>query len=236
MSVKTAAPDIASMIEALRAAGSARNVEGMARYGIRPEKVFGVPFSVMRGMIRERGLKRDHALAAALWESGWHETRMLAVLLDEPKIVDGAQMEAWAAQFDSWALCDGACIHLFRRAPLAWEKTVEWCGREQEYVKRAGFALAATLAVNAKNEPDSRFLPLLEAVEREAHDPRNFVKKAVNWALRSIGKRSLELNSLAIAAGHRIAVQGDPSARRVANEALRELTGRAVQERLGSRR
>ena len=236
MSVKTAVPDIVPLIEALKAAGSSRNVEGMARYGIRPAKVFGVPLSIMRSMIREEGLKRDHALAAALWESGWHETRMLAVLLAEPKRVDGAQMEAWAAQFDSWAICDGACIHLFRRAPLAWEKTLEWCGREREYVKRAGFALAATLAVNAKNEPDSRFLPLLEAVEREADDPRNFVKKAVNWALRSIGKRSLELNSLAIASANRIAGQGGLSARGVANGALRELTGREVQERLGSRR
>ncbi|MCE5270274.1 DNA alkylation repair protein, partial [bacterium] len=158
------------------------------------------------------------------------------VFLEEPKLVGGEQMEAWAAQFDSWALCDGACIHLFRRTAQAWDKALEWCGREDEYVKRAGFALAATLAVNDKAAPDERFLPLLEAVEREAGDSRNLVKKAVNWALRQIGKRNLGLNSQAIAAAHRIASQGGAAARWVAHDALRELTGRAVQERLGSRR
>lgn len=226
---------LSAALNALEQAGERRNVEGMARYGIRSPNMFGVSMPSIRNIAR--GLGRDHALAAALWESGWHEARILAILVDNPAEVSPEQMDAWAGRFDNWAVCDSACLHLFARISSARGKALDWSARDEEFVKRAGFALMAALAVHDRKAGDDSFLPFLEAVEREAADPRNFVSKAVNWALRQIGKRNLALNSLAIAAAHRIASKdGSPSARRLAHDALRELTGKAVQDRLGRRR
>ncbi len=225
------------ILRKLETMGSAANVEGMARYGIRPERALGVSMAALRTLARQLGI--SHELALELWDAGIHESRLLAALLADPRRVDGPLMERWAAQFDSWALCDTTCGSLFRKAGPAWEKTRQWCGREELYIKRAGFAMTAWLAVHDKNASDAEFYKLLTLVRRGAADERPLVSKAVNWALRQIGKRNMELNARAIELAVALAETGGKSERWVANGALRELTGGKVQQRLilsGSRK
>jgi len=205
-------------------------VAGMARFGIRARKVYGLSAPVLRKLAREVG--KDHMLAQRLWATGIHDARELAALVDDPLQVSEEQMERWARGFDNWAVCDGACIHLFRSSPLARRKCVEWSSRREEFVKRAAFALMAGLAVGDKSAPDEVFLRFLPIIERESRDARNFVKKAVNWALRQIGKRNRRLNRAAIRAAREIHRLDCPSARWIASDALRELQSRAVQKRL----
>ena len=184
--------------------GTRRNVEGMARYGIQSKnRVFGVSVGTLQSLAKQLG--KDHALAAELWKSGCYEAQMLATLIDDRKLVTRSQMNAWAADFDNWAICDTACFHLFDRTPFAWDKARQWSTSRHEFVKRAAFALMAGLTVHDKAAPDKQFLQLLPLIEKGAHDERNFVKKAVNWALRSIGKRSKALNTAAIASAKRLA-------------------------------
>lgn len=218
------------VIEQLRSIENPANVAGMARFGIRGEKVLGISVNTLREMAKGTG--RDHRLAGELWESGIHEARMLATLVEDPKQVDEAQMERWAADFDSWDLCDGACFNLFDKTPYAWDKAMEWSGREEEFVKRAGFVLMAGLAVHDKKADDRRFEPFLPVITREATDGRNFVRKAVNWALRGIGKRSRYLNGLAVDTARRIQQIDDKTARWIAADALRELTGEKTLARI----
>lgn len=225
----------------LRERANAENVAGMARFGISSEGTLGVPMPEVRELAREskRSLGRDpaarHELAALLWESGVHEARTAASLIDDPKLVDAEQMECWAADLDSWDVCDQLCNNLFRSAAPAWSKAAEWPVRAEEFVKRAGFVLGATLAVHDKVADDARFLPLLALAEAECTDERNFVKKAVNWQIRQIGKRSPALNAEAIATCERIllATPDSAAARWVARGALRELASEAVRLRLG---
>jgi 3-methyladenine DNA glycosylase AlkD len=181
MSTPTTAARAAAILDALESRSNPRNVAGMARYGIRAAKVFGVCMPVVRQMAKEAG--RDHALAAALWRTGALEARLIAGLVEEPSKVTAAQMERWAKEFDSWALCDGICCHLFDRTPHAVPLARAWSARPEEFVKRAGFVLMAGLAVHDKSAPDAVFLDFLEAIDREADDPRNMVKKGVNWAI-----------------------------------------------------
>ncbi|MBP7052065.1 MAG: DNA alkylation repair protein [Phycisphaerae bacterium] len=218
------------VLERLRSLGDPRNVEGMARYGIRVTKAFGVSAPSLRSLAKEIG--RDHALAAQLWRTGIHDARCLAALIDDPAKVTVAQMERWVSDFDSWAVCDCACGCLFDKTPVAWDKAIEWTERPEEYVKRAGFVLMATLAVHDKKAPDERFEAFLPLIVHHATDERNFVKKAVNWALRQIGKRSRRLNSLAVQAAERIRRIDSKSARWIASDALRELTNDRVRQRL----
>ena len=214
----------------------------MARFGIASAGTLGVSMPEVRQLAREakRELGRDpgsrHELAARLWASGVHEARITATLVDDPTLVDETQMEAWAAEIDSWDVCDQLCLNLFRKASLGWDKAAEWPLRAEEFVKRAGFVLGATLAVHDKAADDARFLPLLELAERECTDERNFVKKAVNWQIRQIGKRSKTLNAEAVASCERIleAHADSTAARWVARGALRELRSEAVQARLAS--
>jgi 3-methyladenine DNA glycosylase AlkD len=212
----------AEIFAELRALGHPDNVAGMARYGIRSAVVFGVTLPVLRG--RARVLGRDHDLALALWDSGALETRLLAGLVDEPAKVTRAQMERWARAFDSWALVDGTCSNLFDRTPFAREKALAWSGRAAEHVKRAGFVLMAAMAVHDKRAPDAVFRAFLPVIESEAIDDRNLVRKAVNWALRQIGKRNGRLHGEALAVCHRLRASESSSARWVASDALRELT------------
>jgi 3-methyladenine DNA glycosylase AlkD len=202
----------------------------MARFGINPDNTYGVSVPALRRMAKEIG--RDHILAQRLWASGIHEARILAGLVDDSKAVTEAQMEAWAKDFDSWDVVDGSCSNLFEKTPFALKKAVEWADRREEYIKRAGFVLMARLAVGTKKADEKTLETFLPYIEREADDARNFVKKAVNWALRQIGKHSPALNRKAIAAARRIAQQDSASARWIAADALRELTSPAVQERL----
>jgi 3-methyladenine DNA glycosylase AlkD len=225
----------AAVLAGLAPLGSAEALTGMARYGINTADAFGVSVYELRRVAKELG--RDHDLALALWATGNHEARLLASMVDEPARVTAAQMDSWAAAFDSWDVCDQVTSNLFDKTPYAWEKVREWSAAEDEWVKRAAFATAAALAVQDKAAADEPFLEILELVRREAGDDRNFVKKAVNWALRNIGKRNLRLHTAAIAtaeailaaADERAAAPGgrkDPAARSgrwIARDALREL-------------
>ena len=179
------APEI---LAALRAQANPKNVQGMARYGINTAGTLGVPVVEIRRLARQVG--RSHSLAAELWASGVHEARILATIVDEPARVTRRQMDRWARDFDSWDVCDQACQNLFRYTPFAWTAAEEWAGAKREFVRRAAFALMAGLAVKSRAAPDEDFEALLPLISAAATDQRNLVKKAVNWALRAIGKRN----------------------------------------------
>lgn len=201
--------------------GTRRTVLGMARYGIRAKLAFGVPMGTLLSLRKRLG--KDHALATALWESGWYEARLLAALVGDPQRVTRRQMNAWAAGFENWGDCDTVCFHLFDRTPFAWEKARQWSTSPREFVKRGAFALMACLALHDKAASDKQFLALLPLVEKGARDERNFVKKGVNWALRAIGRRNLALNAAAVAVAKRLALSEEAACRWVGKDALREL-------------
>lgn len=222
------------VLEELRSRANPADLEGMARFGINTKRALGGSrLPDLRALAKRIGT--DHELALQLWRSKVHEARILAPMVDDPAQVTEEQMEAWAKEFDSWDVVDGACCTLFDRTPHAWDKAVQWSEREEEFVKRAGFTLMACLAVHDKKSPDARFESLLPIIEREAGDRRNYVRKAVNWALRQIGKRNLRLNQQAIRTAERILEKGPRSARWVASDALRELTGDPVQRKVRER-
>jgi len=218
------------LVAELRAMANPRNVEGMARFGISSTNTLGVSVPALRALAKRAG--RDHALALALWATGIHEAHILAALVDVPAQVTRRQMDRWAADFDSWDVVDGCCGDLFDKTPFAYDKAMQWSARRPECVKRAGFVLMAALAVHDKRASDSAFLAFLPVIVRESGDDRNFVKKAVNWALRQIGKRNHRLNAAAIAAAERILATDTRAGRWIARDALRELRSDAVQRRL----
>jgi 3-methyladenine DNA glycosylase AlkD len=221
------------IIEQLRAQGKPEAVLGLARYGIKTEAAYGVSIPEIRKLAKQIGSNSE--LAHQLWASGIHEARILATMIEKPAKVTEAQMEQWVQDFDSWDLCDQCCGNLFDKTPFAYPKAVEWSSRPEEFVKRAGFALMAYLAVHDKRADDEKFLAFLPIIQREATDSRNFVKKAVNWALRQIGKRNLALNKAAIQTAQEIQALDSKAARWVAADALRELTGEQVQQKLKNR-
>lgn len=221
---RKAAQSAPQVIEKLKSLANPANVAGMARYGINSSGTLGVPVPVLRQLARETG--KDHSLALALWASGLHEARILASMVDDPNLVTEAQMEGWVAGFDSWDICDQVCSNLFDKTPYAHAKAVEWSRRREEFVKRAGFALMACLAVHDKKAGDRDMLKFLPYIEKGAVDERNFVRKAVNWALRQIGKRNGALRPAAIECARRILKLDSKSARWVASDALRELETR----------
>jgi 3-methyladenine DNA glycosylase AlkD len=202
----------------------------MSYFGVRVPRAYGISQPVLHALARRIG--KNHKLAERLWRSGIHEARILATLVGEAGEVSARQMERWARDFDSWDVVDAACCYLFAGTRLAWQQVEAWSGRREEFVKRAAFSLAAYLSYKDKAAPDARFERFLHVIEREAHDERNFVRKAANWALRNIGKRNLHLNRSAIRAAERIRRQGSRSARWIAADALRELRSDAVQRRL----
>jgi 3-methyladenine DNA glycosylase AlkD len=202
--------------------GSRRVRDDMAnRYGIHAPKAYGVSVGTIQQRAKQLG--RDHDLAAALWETGWYEARMLTAYIDEPERVTAAQMDRWARDFDNWGICDTVCFCLFDRTPHAWRKVEQWSRRRDEFVKRAAFALLASLALHDKRTGDEPFLRSLELVERAAPDERNFVKKGVSWALRAIGRRNKALNAAAVKTARRLVASPEPAARWVGKDALREL-------------
>lgn len=213
--------------------GNQRNREGMARYGIRARKVFGVSVGTLRQ--RAKLLGQDHQLAEALWKSGWYEARLLAAFVDDPAQVTAAQMDRWARDFENWADCDTACFHLFDRTPHAFRKVQQWSRRRDEFVKRAAFALLASLALHDKRTGDEPFLRCLPLIERAAQDDRNFVKKGVSWALRGVGRRSPGLHAAAVELAERLAASSEAAPRWVGKDALRELKSAAVKRRLAAR-
>ncbi len=222
------------IIKKLESLGTSENVAGMERFAIKTKKAFGVSAPNLKQLAKE--IKKQttdrHALALELWKTEIHEARIIAYLIDDPKQVTANQMDSWAADFDNWAICDGTCGHLFCKTTFAYKKVFEWSEREEEFVKRAGIVLIAWLAVHDKKTDDKKIAELLPILEQKAADERNFIKKAVNWSLRQIGKRSLYLNKLAIETAERIKLQNTKSARWIASDALRELQSEAVQIRL----
>lgn len=222
--------DYNQIIAKLKSQRNPAAVAGMARYGINPQNTLGVSVPNIRTLAKQIG--KNHELALKLWASGVHEARMLAAFIDDHKQVDEAQMERWVADFDSWDVCDQTCGNLFDKTPWAYAKAAEWAGRPEEFVKRAGFVMMACLAVHDKKAADEKFLDFLPIIKREASDDRNLVKKAVNWALRQIGKRNIALNKVSVAAASDIRQLDSKPARWIATDALRELTGEAVQQKL----
>lgn len=211
-----------------------RDRDNLTRFAISTDKFFGVSMANMRVLAKLLG--RNHELAAALWDTGWYEARMLATLVDEPGRVTPAQMDSWCRDFDNWAICDTACFWLFDRTPHAWQKVEQWARRREEFIKRAAFALLWSLTVHDKSATDDAFIRSLLLVKRAATDERNLVKKAVNMALRAIGKRNNALNAAAVQVALRLSASPDATARWVGKDALRELTSPAVTRRLASRR
>ena len=217
------------VITRLQSMSNAENIAGMARYGIQTKDALGISIWELRKIAKEIGT--DHALAGQLWDSGIHEARILASYVDDPKQVTVGQLERWVSDFDSWDVCDQV-VELFSNTPFAYPKIYEWSTRSEEFVKRAAFALIAEQAAHDKRAPDETFIALLPTIIQASDDERNFVKKAVNWALRNIGKRNRNLNEHAIAAAREIQQRDSRTARWIAADALRELTGEKVQGRL----
>jgi len=217
----------------LRGKANPRNVAGMARFGINPENTLGISMAGLKPLAKRIG--RDHGLALALWKTGVHEARTLSFLVDDPYKVTEAQMERWVSDFDSWDICDGCCLHLFDGTPYAWGKAVEWSKKDEEYVKRAGYTLMAVLAVHDKKADDARFIKLLPFIKKGSVDERNYVRKAVNWALRQIGKRNMALNEAAIDTAEEILALDTKSSRWIARDALRELESGKVQAMLAKK-
>ena len=222
----------ADIIEKMRSMSDPEDLAGKARFGISVENSFGLRMPVIRKLARDIGL--NHNLALELWETGYVDARLLAPMIADLKQIDDQIMEKWVSDFASWDVCDQCCMGLIRRHPKAFDKVREWAARDEEFVRRAGFALLATLAVHKKKEPDQTFIDLLPFLEQYAFDKRNFVKKAVNWALRQIGKKNRHLNGQAITTAERILKQDTVPARWIANDALRELQDRKTLARLKS--
>jgi 3-methyladenine DNA glycosylase AlkD len=219
--------DFKEIIIKLKSHSNHKNVEGMARFGINPKNTLGVSIPIIRKMGKEIG--KNHELAQQLWSSGIHEARILAGLIDDFKLVDEEQMEKWVKDFDSWDVCDQVCMNLFDKTKYAYKKAMEWSSRKEEFVKRAAFALVASLSVHDKKAKDEDFLKFLPIIKRESTDERNFVRKAVNWALRQIGKRNNKLQKAAIKTAKEILKIDSKSARWIASDAIRELESKKIK-------
>ena len=219
---RTSPPSLSAALAWLERRGSKKNRDGMARYAITAPRVFGVSVGDLRAYAKTIG--RDHQLAQELWNSGWYEARMLAGFVDDPALVTPAQMDRWARDFDNWAVCDHSCFHLFDKTPHAYGKAAKWAASRQEFVKRAAFALIASLALHDKKAPDENFRGFLPLIEKAAIDERNFVKKGVSWALRGIGHRSPAMRAEALKVARRLATATAPPARWVGKDAIRDLS------------
>jgi 3-methyladenine DNA glycosylase AlkD len=215
-------PPVKELLAELKALGSEANRAGMARFGINAEHAFGVSLAALQPLARRVG--RHHRLAGELWRTGYHEARLLAILVDDSDKVTRAQMDRWAAQIDSWDLCDQACARLFVRTPFVEDTIRVWAADDREFVRRAGFALLAAYTVHGKAVPDARFAAFLPLIVMHATDKRNFVRKAVNWALRQIGKHSEILRLKALVVARKLAASDEASARWIGKDAVRELT------------
>jgi len=226
--------DVQGTVGWLKRHGSKAGRDGMARYAIPTDKAFGVAMRDVQALGKQLG--RSHDLAAGLWKTGWYEARVLAAYVDEAARVTPAQMDRWCRDFDNWGLCDTVCFVLFDRTPHAWSKVNAWAGRNDEYVKRAAFALLWGLTVHDKAAGDEPFLKGLALVEQAATVDRHYVKKAVNMALRAVGKRNAALNAAAVEVARRLAASADLNAAWVGKDAVRELTSASVVRRLAAKR
>ena len=228
--VVTVADRVQGALQWLQSHSSKATRDGMARFAIPSDHAYGVGMKDIKALGKTLG--HDHELAAALWDTGVYEARMLASFVGDPARLSAAQMDRWCRDFDNWAHCDALCFNLFDRTPHAWSRVEQWSGRKSEFEKRTGFALLWSLTVHDKRAGNAPFIHGLALIEREAGDARNFVRKAVNMALRAIGKRNRELNAAAVTVARRLAESKDATARWVGKDALRELTSPAVTKRL----
>lgn len=224
---------VCEALDWLQGHGTRARRDGMARYAIPLGNAFGVSMPDIQSLAKRVG--RNHSLAAALWDSGQHEARLLAAYVDDPACVTATQMDRWARAFDNWAVCDTVCFALFDRTTHAWRKVEQWSSRRDAFVKRAAFAMLASLTVHDKLAGDAPFAEGLVLIEREAGDERNFVRKAVSWALRSVGKRNVSLNAAALAVARRLAQSSEAAPRWVGKQALREIGSETVARRLASK-
>ena len=222
---------VSEVMAKLNAQADPAQLDGMSRYGITIEKRLGVKVPQMRVIAKQTS--KDHQLALALWETGIAEAMIVAAMVDVPAEVTEAQMEAWVVDFNSWDVCDQVCMNLFEKIPLAWDKVRDWSQREEEYVKRAANALIACLAWHDKGASDENFIAMLPLIKSGAPDERNYVKKAVSWALRNIGKRNSNLNAIALQAAQDLKEKDSKSARWIGSDAVRDLTSDATKRRLG---
>lgn len=222
---------VAAALASLEEMSTDRDRENLVRFGINPPKAFGV--SMRNIQVLAKRLGRSHELADALWKTGWYEARMLTAFVDEPARVTSAQMDRWCRDFDNWGICDTLCFKLFDQTPHAWAKVAKWNDRREEFVKRAAYALIASLSTHDKRSGNAPFEESLVFIERAATDERNFVMKGVSWALRGVGRRNAALNAAAVAVSRRLAARPEAAARWVGKGALRELTSAAVVRRLG---
>ncbi len=222
--------DVNRIIKKLKSLSNPVNVEGMKRFGISPDKTFGISIPELRKIAKETG--KNHKLALSLWKTGYHEARILAAMIDNPDEVTASQMNKWVKDFDSWDVCDQCCMNLFDKTPFAYEKVFEWSKRKEEYVKRAAFSLIAVLAVHDKKAADEKFVRFFPLIKKASTDERNFVKKAVNWALRQIGKRNMNLNKEAIKLAKEIIKIDSNTAKWIATDAIKELENEKIRSRI----
>lgn len=222
--------NVKDIIVQLKERSNPKDREGMVRFGINPKFALGIRVPFLRNLAKKIG--KNHRLAQGLWKTKIHEARILATMIDEPEKVREKQMEQWVKGFNSWDLCDQCCMNLFSKLPMAWKKAIEWSKREEEFIRRAGFALMACLAWSDKKAKDEDFIRFFPIIKKYSIDKRNFVKKAVNWALRQIGKRNTNLNKEAIEIAKEIKKIDSSIAKWVANDAIRELTDKKIQKRL----
>jgi 3-methyladenine DNA glycosylase AlkD len=222
------------IIKKLESLENPANIVGMKRFGIVIEKAFGVSAPVLKTLARDIKKQSNdrHKLALELWATGIYEARIIAYLIDDPKQVTPEQMESWVTDFDNWAICDGTCGHLFCRTEFAYDKAFEWSARDEEFIKRAGIVLMAWLAVHDKKADDVKIAQFLPILDKHSDDERNFIKKAVNWSLRQIDKRNLNLHKLAVETAEKIKLRNTKSARWIAADALRELKSEKTLERI----
>jgi 3-methyladenine DNA glycosylase AlkD len=221
---------VEEVVEKLKEKARPDQLEGMARFGIVPENRLGLSIPDMRKLAKDTG--KDHELALGLWKTGILDARIVAAMIDEPDKVTESQMDDWVKDLNSWDVCDQVCMNLFEKTPYAWKKILDWSVREEEFVKRAAFALAACIAWHDKEAEDQKFIDLFPVLKNAATDERNFVKKAVNWALRNIGKRNPDLNRAAIRAAVELRSIDSKAARWIASNAIKELESDPVQNRL----
>jgi len=224
--------NVKEVIRELKRLGDPSRVQGMESYGIRTKTIYGVRVPDLRSLAKNIG--KDHAMAIALWEENSRETRILASMVDDPKLVSVKQMEWWVGEFDNWEVCDQCIMNLFEKMDNAWNKALEWAEREEEFQKRAGFVMMARLAVSDKKAVDDRFLQFFPLILKHSFDDRVYVKKAINWAVRQIGKRNSNLNAKAIELAREVHDLHSSAARWIASDALKELTSEKVQQRLKS--
>ncbi|MEJ0060861.1 MAG: DNA alkylation repair protein, partial [Terricaulis sp.] len=231
----SARPSPSSVLSALKSAGDKRVRDEMGpRYGIVAKDAFGVPMAKIKAIAKEIG--RDHDLAIELWKSGNYDARLLCSMIADPARVTPALMDRWRRDFDNWGVCDTLCFNLFDKTPYAFAKVEAWAALNDEFGKRAAFALLASLALHDKKSEDATFARLLPLCAKAASDDRNFVKKAVSWALRAIGSRRAKLHDACIATATRLAASEDATERWVGKDVLRDLSRPLVKGRLAKKK